>query len=117
MRPSPSIVPPGDEHDVYLVLDDFGRLGHSWVEADERDTYRESVIRDLLSCQYNDPVRVVVFNTEEGTSRDVSADIAHELIERTADLTEGLPECLSNFVDRYGVGLGHPIQLSLPIKI
>jgi len=115
MRPSPSIVPPGDERDVYLVLDDFGRLGRSWVEADEHDTYRESVIRDLLSCQYNDPVRVIVFNTEEGTSRDVSADIAHELIERTADRPEGLPECLSGFVDRYGAGLRRPVQLSLPI--
>ena len=116
MRPSPSIVPPGDERDVYLVLDDFGRLGHSWVEADENDTSRESVIRDLLTYRYNNPVRVIVFNTDEGTSRDVSAEIAHELIERTADLTDGLPECLSNFVDRHGAGLRRPVQLSLPIR-
>jgi hypothetical protein len=53
MRPAPSIVPPGDEHDVYLVMDDFDRLGRSWCEADEHDTYRESVIRDLLAGQYN----------------------------------------------------------------
>ncbi len=34
---SPSIVPPGNDHDVYLVLDDFGgRIGQSWREADER---------------------------------------------------------------------------------
>jgi hypothetical protein len=111
MRPSPSIVPPGDERDVYLVLDDFGRLGHSWVEADEHDTSRESVIRDLLTCQYNDPV---AFNIHEGTSRDASAQIAHELIERTVDQPDGLPECLLNFVDRHG-GLRSPVQLLLPM--
>jgi hypothetical protein len=115
MGPSPSIVPTGDEHDVYLVMDNFGRLGHPWCEADEHETYRESVIRDLLGGQYNDPVRVIVFNTDEGTSRDVSAEIAHELIERTVDLSEGLPEFLSNFVDRHGGGLQRPVQLRLPI--
>lgn len=113
--PSPSMAPPGDEHDIYLVMDDFGRLGHAWAEADEHDTFRESVVRDLLAGQYNDPVRIVVFNTDEGTSRDVSAEIAHELIERTGHQPEGLPEYLSNFVDRHGVGLRRPIQLSLPI--
>jgi len=27
MRPSTSIVPPGDNRDVYLVMSDFGLLG------------------------------------------------------------------------------------------
>ena len=32
---SPSIVPPGNDQDVYLVLDEFGgRIGQSWREAD-----------------------------------------------------------------------------------
>jgi len=26
----------------------------------------------LLGCQFNDPVRVIVFNTEQGTSRHAS---------------------------------------------
>jgi len=30
---SPSIVPPGNDQDVYLVLDDFGgRIGSAWRE-------------------------------------------------------------------------------------
>jgi hypothetical protein len=114
MRLAPSIAAPGDEHDIYLVMDDFGRFGRSWVEADEHETYRESVLRDLLACQYNDPVRVIAFNIDAGTSRDASAEIAHELIERTAEMPEGLPECLSSFVDRHG-GLRRPVQLVLPI--
>jgi hypothetical protein len=30
---APSIVPRGDDHDVYLVVDDLGRLGRIWLEA------------------------------------------------------------------------------------
>jgi hypothetical protein len=39
MRRSPTIVPPGGDQDIYLVLNDFGdRLGRSWAETDEEDT-------------------------------------------------------------------------------
>jgi len=77
---SPSIVPPGNDHDVYLVLDDFGgRLGQSWREADVEATRLETVLADLLDGQYSNPVRVVSFNTAEGWSRDVSEDVAHEV--------------------------------------
>ena len=39
----------------------------------------ETVTRDLLEGQYKNPLRIVGFNTAEGWSQDVSADIAHEL--------------------------------------
>ena len=46
---SPSIVPPGEDHDVYLVLDDFGgRIGQSWRETDVGHTDLETLIEDLL---------------------------------------------------------------------
>jgi hypothetical protein len=35
----------------------------------------ETVVQDLLSGQYKNPVRVISFNTAEGWSQDVSADI------------------------------------------
>jgi len=44
----PSIAPHDTERDVYLVLEDFGRLGRSWREADEDGTDRERLIRDLV---------------------------------------------------------------------
>ena len=66
MRKSPSIIPQDDDQDIYLVLDDFGRLGHAWRETDPERTDRETVIRDLLEGQYSNPVRVVCFNTAEG---------------------------------------------------
>jgi hypothetical protein len=70
MRRSPSIVP-GIDRDVYLVLDDFGRLGFAWRETNVQDTDLESAIDDLLEGQYSNPVRIIGFNTTEGWSRDV----------------------------------------------
>ena len=73
MRTSPSIVPMDDDHDVYLVLDDFGGgFGMAWRETDPGDANFEAVIRDLLDGQYANPVRIVAFNTTRGWSRDVS---------------------------------------------
>jgi hypothetical protein len=58
---TPSIVPHGDDQNVNLVLDDFGRRGSAWREADVKET----VILDLLEGQYKHPVRVVGFNCAE----------------------------------------------------
>jgi hypothetical protein len=97
-QPAPSIIP-GEDHTVYLVLDDFGHLGQSWRETDVKDTDLEAVITDLLEGQYNNPVRVVGFNITEGWARDVSKDVADE-VRRRCDLqmTE-VPAKLQNFVE------------------
>jgi hypothetical protein len=58
-----------DDQTVYLVAEDFGQLGRAWREADYEQTDLETVIQDLLSGQYNNPIRVVAFNTEERWSR------------------------------------------------
>ena len=40
---TPSIVPNDNDETVYLVADDFGRLGRAWREADyERPTWKRS---------------------------------------------------------------------------
>jgi hypothetical protein len=79
MRTSPSISPHGPDQDTYLVLDDFGRIGRAWREADEGATDRETLIRNLVEGEFNQPVRIVAFNIAEGWSRDVTVDIADEL--------------------------------------
>ena len=105
MRTSPSIVPRDDEQDTYLALDDFGgRLGLAWRETDPSDTSYETVIRHLLDGQYSDPVRIVGFNTAEGWSRDVSADIAKELRQRCDSEGRDVPDCVRDFVDRFEGG-------------
>lgn len=113
---TPSIVPPTDDHTVYLVLDDLGRSGQVWLEADAEKTDLETVIGHLLSGEYKDPVRVVGFNTVGGWSQDVSADVAHELRQRCYLQLRDVPFFLQDFVDRHE-GRYHDIQLPLPIRL
>jgi hypothetical protein len=61
----PSIVPNGDDQNVYLVFDDLSRHGRVWRETDAETTDLVTVILDLLEGQYKSPVRVVSFNTGE----------------------------------------------------
>ena len=97
---TPSIVP----HfyvTVHVVLDDFGKAGRAYRETDEREVGLESVIDDLLTGQYENPVRVVAFNTSEEWSRDVSEDIAHEVLRRVAERGRPLAASSRQFVQTY----------------
>ena len=99
MRASPSIIP-GIDRDVYLVLDDFGRMGCAWRETNVEDTDLEAVIDDLLEGQYKNPVCVIGFNLAEGWVRDVSEEIALRLCQRCADEDRELPDSLHQFVEK-----------------
>ena len=99
MHTAPSIVP-GIDRDVYLVLDDFGRMGCAWRETNVEDTGLEAVIQDLLEGQYSNPVRVIGFNVSEGWVRDVSEEIARKLRQHCADEGSELPESLHQFVEQ-----------------
>jgi hypothetical protein len=94
MSRSPSIVP---EEDTYLVLDDFGPLGRAWRETDEAGATRATLVRNLLDGQYEDPVRIVAFNTAEGWSRDVTVEIADEV--RRRFIENDAPASLLRFLD------------------
>ena len=78
MRHSPSISPADRlDRDMYLVLEDFSS-GAAWRETDEDRTDYPILISDLLTGQYDHPLRVVAFNPLEGWSRDASEDVAHD---------------------------------------
>jgi hypothetical protein len=98
---TPSIVPRGDDHDVYLMVDDLGRIGRVWREADYGATDLETVVTDLLDGQYKTPIGIFAFNTAAGWSRDVSADVAAELRLRCDLELRDLPWWLQEFVDRH----------------
>ena len=68
----PSIVPSGHDQTVYLVINNYGSFGPAFAETDLGEADLETVIGDLMSGQYSDPVRVVAFNTTEHWSEDVS---------------------------------------------
>jgi hypothetical protein len=95
-----SIVPTDDDETVYLVADDFGRLGRAWREADYEANDLETVVQDLLTGQYSNPIRVVAFNTAERWSEDVSEDVARELRRRCDLQMRELPFTISDFVER-----------------
>lgn len=96
----PSIVPAAADT-VYIVEDDYGPLGRSFRETDVTRADRETTLQDLLSGQYNDPVRVIAFNPGEGWARDVSHELAVEL-QRRADLERReLTGTLAAFVEAY----------------
>jgi hypothetical protein len=115
MRRSSSIVPQSDERDVYLVMDDFRKLGRAWCETDEERTDRETVIADLMDGQYRQPVRVISFNTAEGWSRDVTEEIAESVTEDCARSGQDMPAALESFVDQYR--MPWPEQLALPLRL
>jgi hypothetical protein len=57
-------VPFGADETVYLVIDSFSS-GTVYRETGIEEADLESVLSDLLSGQYNSPVRVVAFNMLE----------------------------------------------------
>jgi hypothetical protein len=109
---TPSIVPKGDYQNAYLVIDDLGRDGRVYREADVEIADLETVIADLLEGQYKRPVRVITFNTTEKWLQDISADVAHELRQRCDLQMRDVPFFLHDFVSRYE-GRYHDYVLSV----
>jgi hypothetical protein len=107
---TPSIVPNIGDQNVYLVLDCFGRAGCAWRETDVEGTNLETVIVDLMSGQYNDPQRVIGFNTVEHWSEDVSEEVAREIRRRSDIANQDVSSSLDNFINRYA---GRERQLAL----
>jgi len=96
---TPTNVPYGAEQTVYLVIDGLARSGSVYRETEVERTDVETVIGDLMSGQFNDPIRVIAFNTLEHWSQDVSKDIALEIQTRCDIDGEEIPESLRDFID------------------
>ena len=77
--------------DPLSFLEDLGHLGRAYLETDESRADLETVISNLLGGEYRNPLRVVAFNTAEGRSRDVSEDVAWEVLRRASEKNQELP--------------------------
>jgi hypothetical protein len=75
---SPPLPNPADP--VYLVVDGFGTFGQADRETDPRHADRQTVLGNLLSGQDERPLGIVAFNTAESGARDVTAEIAQEVL-------------------------------------
>jgi len=98
---SPGIVPYGADQTIYLVVDRLSVRGSGDREIEVERTDLETVIDDLMSGRFNDPVRVVAFNTLEHWLNDVSVDVAAEIQTRCDIDGEPVPEHVNEFVARH----------------
>jgi hypothetical protein len=96
-----TLVPYGADQTVYLVVDNFGRLGSVYRETEVGRTDLETIIADLMAGQFNDPIRVVAYNTFEHWSEDVSEYVAWEIQTRCDIAGERVPEQIRDFVDSF----------------
>jgi hypothetical protein len=93
---------------MYLVLDDFGKIGTAYRETDPADANFETVVADILSGQYSHPLRVVAFNTAQGWARDVSSEVARELLALARKLDNEPPSHVLEFLEQV------PLRASVP---
>jgi hypothetical protein len=84
---------------VHIVLDDFGNSGRAYRETAEEAADFNTVVDDLMAGQFNNPVRVIAFNVSEGWSRDVSDQVARELLDRLAKEDLPLAQVARRFVE------------------
>ena len=98
---TPSVVPTDRHVTVYIVLDDFGSMGTAYRETDEASCNQQSVVDDLLTGQFNNPLRIVAFNTAEGWARDASADVAQLVIQAARVRNKTLSESARRFYERH----------------
>ena len=101
---------PGFDFETYIVLDDLGKLGRAYREVDEEYADKTTVIRNINDGQYSKPARVVAFNTAEGWSRDVTEDIAREILDLAHRKAETLSKSAQAFVE-WATGDGVPANL------
>ena len=99
---SPDIVPYGADQTVYLVVDSFGSRDAIYREAEFERADLDTAIGDLLLGQFNNPVRVIAYNTLEHWTKDVSAQIAAEIQSRCDIDGQPVPEHLKDFVACHG---------------
>jgi hypothetical protein len=97
---TPRIVPYGADQTAYIVVDRFGG-GCVYRETEVERTDLEAVISDFLSGQFNDPIRVIAFNTLEHWSDDVSDEVAVEIQSRCDIEGAAIPEHLGDFVQQH----------------
>ena len=92
------VVPFGADQTVYLVVDSFGSRDAVYRQAEFEFAEIETAVDELLAGRFNNPVRVIAYNTLEHWTEDVSAQIAAEIQSRCDINGEGVPEHVRDFV-------------------
>lgn len=93
----PISVPYGADETIYVVVDRSGRRDGADRETEVERPDIETIITELMAGRFNDPLRVVAFNTLEHWAKDISAEIAAEIRVRCDIEGEQIPEYIRDF--------------------
>jgi hypothetical protein len=76
-----SLVPLYESNDVYLVLDELVTFGRVWRELNEEAANEQTVLKLIANGEFHRPLRVIMFNTAEGRSRDETVAMGFKLLQ------------------------------------
>src|SRR4029453_14905075 len=106
---APPNVPYGADETIFVVIENAGAPGGVEREVERSDL--KTVVADLLAGQFEDPVRVLAFNTLEHWSKDLSADVVREIQARCDSDGVPVPDHLKDFVEGTGAALEDAAEL------
>jgi hypothetical protein len=99
IRMTTPTVPYGADQTIYVVVEGNGRQATGQNEIETTDI--ETVVTDLMSGRFHDPIRIVAFNTLEHWSCDISAEIAREIQSRCDGDGLDVPQYLATFMEMH----------------
>ncbi|MCK1358499.1 hypothetical protein [Bradyrhizobium sp. 199] len=91
------VVPYGADQTLFVVIDRLDEATEIRVERSDL----EATIGELVAGCFNDPIKVISFNTLEHWMKDISTDVAGEIKARCDIDGLELPDYLSDFVDSH----------------
>ena len=94
--PSP-VVPYGAAQTLFVVIDRRDEATEIRIERNDL----EVTINELVAGCFNDPIKVISFNTLEHWVKDISPEIAAEIRARCDIDRITLPDYLSDFVESH----------------
>ena len=94
--PAP-VVPYGADQTLFVVIDRLDKATEIRVERSDLD----ATIGELVAGCFNDPVKVISFNTLEHWMKDISTDVAGEIRARCDIDGVTLPDYLSYFLESH----------------
>ncbi|RXH38285.1 hypothetical protein [Bradyrhizobium zhanjiangense] len=94
---SSQIVPYGADETLFVVIDRRDEATEIRIERSDL----EATIGELVAGCFNDPIKVISFNTLEHWMKDISTDVAGEIRARCEIYGIELPDYLSDFVETH----------------
>ena len=95
---APSLaVPYGADQTLFVVIDRRDKATEIRIERSDL----EATIGELVAGCFNDPIKVISFNTLEHWMKDISCDVAGEIRARCDIYGIELPDYLSDFIESH----------------